>query len=262
MSGTPETAATWMRPEWPAPPGVGALMSTRAGGWSQPPYDSLNLGDHVGDAPQAVQRNRARFIEAVQAAPVFLRQVHGTKVVHVRPQDAGSRVPIEADAALATEPGVACTVMVADCLPVLLAASNGRAVAAAHAGWRGLAAGVLDQAVAELCRAADCPASQLMAWLGPCIGPGRFEVGEDVRQAFIETQEAGATRFRAGEREGKWWADLPGLARDRLRAAGVMQVSGGRWCTVEDGSRFFSFRRDGVTGRMAAAVWIAGGDGG
>ncbi|MCM5682028.1 peptidoglycan editing factor PgeF [Schlegelella sp. S2-27] len=259
MSGHDVTAAAWMRPEWPVPPSVGALMTTRAGGISAAPYDSLNLGDHVGDAPDAVAGNRARLVAVLRAEPVFLRQVHGTKVVHLRPEHTRSGMPVEADAALATEPGLACTVMVADCLPVLFASPDGRAVAAAHAGWRGLAAGVLDHTVAALCVAGGCEPADLLAWLGPCIGADSFEVGDDVRQVFRQAQAGAALRFRSGARAGKWWADLPGLARDRLAAAGVVKVGGGHWCTVEDRSRFFSFRRDGVTGRMAAAVWIADG---
>ena len=183
-----------------------------------------------------------------------MSQVHGARVLRL-PADAGSGT-LEADAAISTEPGIACTVMVADCLPVLFAAPAGRGVGAAHAGWRGLAGGVLEATVAALCEAAACSAQDLRAWLGPCIGPRQFEVGADVVAAlgggpcFVERPRPdGAMR---------WLADLPGLARERLRAAGVTEVSGGEWCTVEDASRFFSFRRDGVSGRMAAAVWLRG----
>ncbi|MCW7539847.1 peptidoglycan editing factor PgeF [Aquabacterium sp. A7-Y] len=234
-------------------------MSTRAGGCSRAPYDSLNLGDHVGDDPADVRRNREHFAAALGAQPVFLTQVHGTRVVwlgagDVLQQNAGGAPAIEADAACTTEPGIACTVMVADCLPVLFAAPDGSGVAAAHAGWRGLAAGVLENTVATLCEASGCTPGELQAWLGACIGPRQFEVGDEVREAF--GGEAVAQRFRATGVAGKWWADLCGLARDRLQAVGLASISGGQWCTVEDRSRFFSFRRDRLTGRMAAAVWI------
>jgi YfiH family protein len=161
---------------------------------------------------------------------------------------------LEADAAITTEPGIACTVMVADCLPVLFAAPEGRGVAAAHAGWRGLAGGVLQATVAALCEATACSAHELQAWLGPCIGPRQFEVGADVVAAF----GAGPRFVERVRPDGamRWLADLPGLARERLQAAGITQISGGSLCTVEDASRFFSFRRDGVTGRMAGAVWL------
>jgi YfiH family protein len=184
---------------------------------------------------------------------VYLSQVHGREVVHLAPGYAGED---RADAAIATEPAIACTVMVADCLPVLFAAPAGRGVGAAHAGWRGLAAGVLEAAVRALCEAASCEAGELTAWLGPCIGARRFEVGADVLKAF---GPGAAARFAPRPRpdgDMRWLADLPGLARDRLHAAGVRRVGGGIWCTVEDASRFFSYRRDGVTGRMAAAVWL------
>jgi YfiH family protein len=178
--------------------------------------------------------------------------VHGAEVLRLQ---AGAQTLAQpADAAITTDAGIACTVLVADCLPVLFAAPQGRGVGAAHAGWRGLAGGVLEATVAALCDAAACPPSELLAWLGPCIGPRQFEVGADVLEAF-----AGATHFVPRPRADgamRWLADLPGLARERLRAAGLSNVSGGAWCTVEDGSRFFSFRRDGVTGRMAAAVWL------
>jgi hypothetical protein len=194
------------------------------------------------------------------AAPVFLRQVHGARVVRIDAADAAPGAPIhEADAAVTSASGIACVVQAADCLPVLLAAPGARAVAAAHAGWRGLAAGVVRAAVEAVCAAGSCRPGELVAWLGPCIGPAAFEVGADVLDAFAASPAAGpdGTRFRP--RGGaKWLADLAGLARDQLALAGVAEVSGGAWCTVADASRFFSFRRDGVTGRMAGAVWIGG----
>lgn len=242
-------------PQWPVAARVGALMSTRAGGVSQGPWHSLNLGSAVADAAQAVAENRRRFAAALGAPPVFLRQVHGPQVLRLTPADAQRDEPPEADAAITTEPGIACTVQAADCLPVLFAAPAGRGVGAAHAGWRGLAAGVLDATVAALCRAADCAPADLVAWLGPCIGPRQFEVGADVVAAFGGERPRFVPHVRA-DGELRWLADLPQLACDRLRSLGVTQVSGGTWCTVEDASRFFSFRRDGVCGRMAAAVWL------
>ncbi len=239
----------WLRPEWDAP-GVGALMSTRAGGISQGPFASLNLRDGLGDDPAAVAHNQAVFAAALGARPVWLNQVHGAAVLRLTPEMLGQWPT--ADASICTEPGLACTVQVADCLPVLFAAPGARGVGAAHAGWRGLAGGVLEATLAALCEAARCAPGELQAWLGPCIGPRHFEVGADVRQAF-----AGDEAFFAPHAQGKWLADLPGLARARLQRAGLARVSGGRWCSVEDASRFFSFRRDrGLTGRMAAAVWL------
>jgi len=243
-----------LSPQWSAGEGVGALMSTRAGGVSAGPWAALNLGEAVGDAARAVAENRRRFEMALGSPAVYLRQVHGAHVLRLH---AGRPVAAEpADAAITTDSGLACTVQVADCLPVLFAAPAGHGVGAAHAGWRGLAAGVLDATVAALCAAAGCVPSELSAWLGPCIGPRQFEVGADVLAAF-----GNGARFLPRPRADgtmRWLADLPGLARDRLGAVGVTRISGGDWCTVEDASRFFSYRRDGVSGRMAAAVWLRG----
>jgi polyphenol oxidase len=248
-----------IRPEWPAPPNVVALMSTRQGGVSAPPFDSLNLrpaglrGDAVDD-PDAIAENQRRFADALGATPVWLEQVHGTAVVRLV---AGMSGHPRADAAVSTEPGLACAVLVADCLPVLLCDRGGRGVAAAHAGWRGLAGGVLEATVAALCDATDADPADLLAWRGPCIGPRQFEVGEDVLQAFGGPSSRFVPRPRPGG-DMRWLADLPGLAADRLQRAGVGAVSGGRFCTVEDASRFFSFRRDRVTGRLAAAIALRG----
>jgi YfiH family protein len=242
-----------MRVDWAAPANVGACMSTRNGGVSAAPWASLNVGTSVGDEPAHVAANRARFAAELDGAlPVFLCQVHGTHVVRVDAAVPNDR--IEADAAVTNQTGVACTVQVADCLPVLLCDRAGRAVGAAHAGWRGLAGGVLDAAVAAVCDAAECAPHDVVAWLGPCIGPRRFEVGDDVRIAF-----GGGERFVACTRKdgtAGWLADLAGLGEDRLRTIGVDAVSRSGACTVEDSSNFFSFRRDGVTGRLAAAVWL------
>lgn len=239
---------------WAAPSGVGAWMTTREGGSSTGPYAGFNLARHVGDAPAAVAANRAALARTLagELRLQWLDQVHGTRVM--RASAATTADEPRADAAWTDEPGVACCVLVADCLPVLLAAANGRAVAAAHAGWRGLAGGVVEAALAQVAQGAGCEPAQVLAWLGPCIGARRFEVGEDVVDAF-----GGGPRFVAqGWRDGRlrWLADLPGLAADRLRAAGVPVVSDGTACTVEDASRFFSYRREGVTGRLAAGVWL------
>lgn len=240
--------------DWPAPAAVGAFMSTRAGGVSAGPYATLNLGDHVGDAADAVAENRRRFAQSLGVRPVWLRQVHGSRVVDAAAAGAGD--PPEADAVWTDRPGLACVVQVADCLPVLLAAANGRAVGAAHAGWRGLASGVLEATVDAVARAAGSQPGDMVAWLGPCIGPRRFEVGVDVVEAFAGSAPARFVPSASPDGRPRWLADLPGLARDRLARAGVVRVAGGAWCTVEDASGFFSFRRDRVTGRLAAAVWI------
>ena len=211
-----------MHPDWIVPDGlpaaVGALMTTRHGGRSGEPWHSMNLGDAAGDSAPDVAHNRERFARAIGAVPVFLRQRHGMRVVRLEADDAAAARPHEADASLTTEPGIACTVQVADCLPVLLAAPGGRAVAAAHAGWRGLAGGVVEATVAAVCEAAHCAPTQLHAWLGPCIGPQRFEVGADVVAAF-----GGGARFAPAVGTigvAKWYADLAGLARDRLQPTG------------------------------------------
>lgn len=248
-----------LRPVWAgaAPPGVGAAMSLREGGVSEGLYASLNLGVAVGDDDETVVENRARFAAALGARPVWLRQVHGVQVLRLTAGAVATDSP--ADAAWTDEPGLACTVQVADCLPVLFAVSDGRAVAAAHAGWRGLAAGVLEATVDALCRGTGARPAQVQAWLGPCIGPRQFEVGADVLRAFgHDPAGADPQRFACRERPDgslRWLADLQGLALDRLAAAGVGAVSATPACTVEDASAFFSFRRDGVTGRMAAAIW-------
>jgi YfiH family protein len=249
-----------LRPQWPAAPQVGALMSTRTGGVSVAPWDSLNLGIAVGDDPAAVAENRRRFVAAIGAQPLWLQQVHGHRVVRASAASAAAELP-RADAAWTDAPGVACVVQVADCLPVLWAAPEGRAVAAAHAGWRGLAGGVLEATLSAVCAAAGCAPQEVTVWLGPCIGPRQFEVGADVLQAFGQPPQADPLRFvarAAADGTPRWLANLPQLARDRLRHAGVRHISGGEWCTVEDPERFFSYRRDGVTGRLAAAVWIRG----
>lgn len=290
MDGTARTAGAgsdWLRPDWPAPAWVHALCTTRRGGTSAAPFDSLNLGDHVGDAAHAVQANRRVLQDAIAATTpgarvVFLQQVHGTEAVAL---DSTSAAPGAcADACVAATPGQVCTILVADCLPVLLTNRQGSAVAAAHAGWRGLAGadgrGVLESVLerfwqlahtqqgslaikteadgalprAALNAAAAAPrgaAADTLAWLGPCIGPPAFEVGAEVREAFCAHDGAAARHFRA-QGGGKYLADLAALARQRLHAAGVTQVYGNdasaRWCTVSNPSRFFSHRRSSHAG--------------
>jgi YfiH family protein len=246
----------WLVPHWPAPPNVQALCTTRDGGVSAGCYESLNLGDHVGDAPAAVATNRARLAQTLDGArPVFLQQVHGTGVAMLDGAHPPAPDGMAADAATTTAAGVACTIMVADCLPVLFTDRAGRRVAAAHAGWRGLAEGVLERTVASF----EAPAGELMVWLGPCIGPAAFEVGPEVKAAFEAHAPEAAACFAPAAAPGKWLADLPALARQRLRALGLAQLHGNDgsagWCTVGNPSRFFSHRRDGVSGRFAALVW-------
>lgn len=236
-------------PDWPAPKNVRTLQTTRIGGVSAVPYDSLNLGDHVGDAPLAVERNRMLLNSLLPGEPVWLKQVHGTAVV-----DAGrtSCYP-QADASFTSHPGAACVVMTADCLPVLLCDDLGSVVGAAHAGWRGLRDGVIEQTV----RAMNVPPQSLMAWLGPAIGPQAFEVGEEVRAAFVGLQPEATAAFTPGVSE-KWLADIYQLARLRLHAQGVTRIYGGGLCTYTDQQRFFSYRRDGATGRMGTFIWMTG----
>ncbi len=249
-------AIDWLRPDW-AVRGVGACMTTRHGGTSHGAFQSMNVGNAVGDDATRVGANRAILAGACGAGTVFLRQVHGARVVRVGARDAAPGAPVhEADACVTTEPGVACVVQVADCLPVLFAAPGARAVGAAHAGWRGLAAGVLENTADAVAEAAGCNRADLVTWLGACIGAEAFEVGPEVRAAFAgDTDPALAAQFRTGEGD-RWFADLRGLARERLRGVGVSRVSASDACVVRDASRFFSYRRDGITGRMAACVWI------
>jgi len=253
----------WLVPDWPVPAGVFAVCSTRTGGQSSAPYNSLNLGDHVGDDAELVAANRAIFQRAVGARPVFLNQVHGTQALYIDAATPDARV---ADACLTDQTGVACTIMVADCLPVLLTTRCGRYVAGAHAGWRGLAGqggvGVLESTYKEMCALAHIhnaqKAIEVIAWLGPCIGPKAFEVGDEVRAAFLTYNPQAEPMFQA-KTPGKWLADLAGLARQRLAALGVSAVFGNdssaHWCTYSQPSRFFSHRRDGVSGRFAACIW-------
>jgi len=265
MVGAVQRPGDWIVPDWPAGERVGAVFTTRSGGVSSPPFDRFNLGDHVGDDPVAVAANRQSLASVIGRRPVFLEQVHGSQLAWL---DADTPDATQADACASTRTDVACTVMVADCLPVLLADRQGRAVAAVHAGWRGLASGVVEAAVGALRKSvaaagqAQGPAD-FLAWLGPCIGPSAFEVGEDVRRAFTCEDAPAGHAFRALG-QGKYLADLPWLTRRRLQSAGIDAVWGNdgsdRWCTVTQSSRFFSHRRDsrllGGSGRMAACVWL------
>ncbi len=253
----------WLIPDWPAPANVRAVCTTRAGGVSAAPYNSLNLGDHVGDDPAHVADNRLIFQQTLGAKPVFLNQVHGTQVLQL---GAATRQASKADACLTDQPGIACTIMVADCLPVLFTTLDGRWVVAAHAGWRGLAGqgskGILEETYKTFCSLALMDKAQadmeIIAWLGPCIGPQAFEVGDEVRAAFV-ADDAHASKMFAPLPGGKWLANLPGLARQRLAALGVKQIFGNdgslEWCTVTQSSRFFSHRRDSVSGRLAVSIW-------
>ena len=294
----------WIVPHWPVPAQVHAVCTTRRGGVSHAPYDSMNLGDHVGDDVVNVGKNRAQLHKAIQATPVFLQQVHGVKVIQHGVQaiqfnqagQPGEATPhgSQADACITQRAGVACTIMVADCLPVLFANKAGNVVGAAHAGWRGLAGlnglGVLEtsfrqyetlalagiacidtKSIAKASPGKDSlkvslkvsMANEMLVWLGPCIGPQKFEVGGEVRDAFVLHDPSAQSMF-APLGHGKWLADLAGLARLRLRALGITQIYGNdgsrAWCTASNPSRFFSHRRDaqvlGGSGRMAACIWL------
>jgi len=265
----PVIAQGWV-PEWPVASHVKAFFSTRQGGVSLAPWQSLNLGDHVGDLPAHVATNRGRLAQTLGAAPVFLQQVHGIEVLDI---DATTAPGLTADACWTAQPGVACTIMVADCLPVLFTEPSGTWVAAAHAGWRGLAGlgapgglGVLEATLARCLRSTTTPglrAGDVQVWLGPCIGPQAFEVGPEVRDAFCATDPEAETAFTP-YRASHYWADLALLARLRLRRAGVISIYGNDsapiWCTHHQESLFFSHRRDaaklGSTGRMAACIWL------
>ena len=233
-------------PDWPAPARVRACVTTRADGVSLAPFDSLNLGDHVDDDPLAVTENRRRLTDTFAIRPAWLRQVHGVEVVEADPT-----LTAEADGSWTSTPGIACTSMTADCLPALFCDRAGTRVAAAHAGWRGLAAGVLEATVERL----EVPASQILVWLGPAIGPGAFEVGAEVREAFLATHPETIEAFVPSVNPGRFMADIYALARLRLAARGITAVHGGGFCTVTD-PRFFSYRRSPRTGRFASLIWL------
>ena len=247
----------WIRPDWPAAGGVRALITTRQGGvsrgpWGVPPQGAggMNLGYLSGDSSEAVRENRARLRAALPAEPRWLKQVHGADVVRADAVTA----PVEADAAFTTCAGVVTAVMVADCMPVLLADTRGRAVGVAHAGWRGLAAGVVQATVRAIRAALADPNAEFIAYLGPAIGPTRFEVGQDVLDAMARSLPRAREAFRS--RADKYLADLFALGRQALGEVGVQRIYGGTECTYNDATRFYSFRRDRTTGRHAALVWI------
>lgn len=250
-----DDSSLWIMADWPAPPGVYAGTTLRGDdvelGFSQPPFHGFNLADHVGDDPSAVADNRQTLIRQLSLPQdsVWLQQVHGTRVV-----DAAKTADklVQADAAFTTQAGVICAVLTADCLPILLCDRQGKRVAALHAGWRGLAAGVIEATL----KAMQTPGQELMAWLGPAIGPEAYEVGDEVRQAFVQHDATAANAFATATRPGYWYMDIYQLARQRLAAKGVTSVYGGAYCTFSDPSRFYSYRRDGKCGRMASLVWI------
>ncbi len=243
------TPGGWIVPDWPAPARVRALVTTRRGGVSTGPYASLNLGGHVGDVVASVVQNRTILRASLPSEPVWLKQVHSVAVAEA---DAAAGVP-EADAAVARRAGTVCAVLTADCLPLLLCDRHGAVVGAAHAGWRGLADGVIEATVAAMA----VPTADLLAWLGPAIGPQSFEVGDEVRAGFTARHPAAAAAF-VPHGSVKWLADIYALARLRLAALGVEHVYGGGLCTYRDSECFYSYRRDGVTGRMASLVWLDG----
>ncbi|HEY5020249.1 MAG TPA: peptidoglycan editing factor PgeF [Steroidobacteraceae bacterium] len=243
----------YLWPQWPAVSGVRAALTLRTGGVSRAPYDSFNLGAHVGDAADAVAQNRSLLQRqlSLPREPLWLEQVHGTELVDA--DGALTHKPPRGDAAITRQCGPVLAVLVADCLPVLFAARDGSAVAVAHAGWRGLAAGVLESTVNAL--AGNGP---LQAWLGPAIGARHFEVGQEVRDAFVAHDPKDAAALVPNAR-GRWQCDLHALARARLQALGVDSVYGDAGCTYSQAQRFYSYRRDGATGRMAAMIWLQSG---
>ena len=250
----PRASVEPIRPDWPAPPNVVAFTTTRQGGVSAGPYASLNLAAHVGDDPAAVEENRRRLGEALElpSRPCWLEQVHGAGVLEAQgiPEGAPPRAA-RADASITRTPGVVCAVLTADCLPILLCDEAGTAVAAIHAGWRGLAAGVIEAAVSRL----RSKATHWLAWLGPAIGKDAYEVGDEVRDALVRQSEEAAGAF-VRNRAGRWQADLRRLSRLRLEALGVKNVHDCGLCTFSDPERLFSHRRDGTCGRVATVIWI------
>jgi len=247
------TPGAWLEADWPAPPGVRALTTLRGGlGHSQPPFDRLNLGLNSGDDPGVVERNRAALVQAagLPSPPRWLKQVHGIDVARVDALDVAV-VPV-ADAAVTTVPGTVLAILTADCLPVVFASLEGDAIGAAHAGWRGLAAGVLEATVAAM----PVAPRHLRAWLGPAAGPQAYEIGEEVRDAFVGLDSGAPVAF-VSTRPGHWHVDLYALARRRLATLGITDVHGGTHCTISAPDAFFSHRRDQHTGRMATLAWIA-----
>lgn len=243
-------AELFFEANWPAPENIRAITSTRNGGKSPPPFDSLNLGDHVGDNLESVAANRQRLVEAalMPAEPLWLKQTHSTHVIQANQWQAD----VEADAIISNSLNMVCGVMTADCLPLLLTDTSGSQVAAIHAGWRGLQAGIIENTLARFA----VPGPQIMAWMGPAIGPQAFEVGPEVKAAFLAIDPAAESAFIPSHAD-RFLADIYLLAKQRLTAQGVTAIYGGDYCTYREKERFFSYRRDGVTGRMATLVWIA-----
>ena len=242
----------WIKPSWQTYSAIVSLITTRDGGVSQPPYDSLNLGAHVGDDEQSVNRNRALLTQYLPAKPVWLEQVHGTEVFDADHWDQSS-VPV-ADAAVTTQPQRVLCIMTADCLPVLLASKGGEVIGVAHAGWRGLAAGIIEKTIQKMKQKLDQDI-QIQAFLGPAIGPESFQVGQEVKDIFEQHDPNSSQAFKPCSEPMKYWADIYQLARMRLHSQGVEQVDGGDRCTLKE-SCFYSYRRDQVTGRMASLLWI------
>jgi polyphenol oxidase len=244
MSSNP----SYIIPQWSAPSHVKAIQTTRLGGFSLSPYDGFNLGLHVGDDETLVARNRQLLRDFLPAEPSWLNQVHSTHVIEL----SGCQYAIEADASLTRVPHVVCTVMTADCLPILLCDQAGTVVAAVHAGWRGLCHGVIEETV----KAMGVASEELIAWLGPAIGPDAFEVGPEVKDAFVREHSLAQSAFRPHQE--KWLANLYDLARMRLNRLGIFKVAGGDECTYHSSEKFYSYRREGVTGRMATLIWLTG----
>lgn len=243
-------AESFLEVNWPAPKNIRAITTTRNGGQSLVPYDSLNLGDHVGDNPNYVAANRQILIETalLPAEPLWLKQTHSSDVIHSNQWQQN----IEADAIISDSINLVCAVMTADCLPLLITDKSGSQVAAIHAGWRGLQAGIIENTLARF----TVPCSEILAWMGPAIGPQAFEVGPEVKAAFLAIDPAAESAFMPSHSD-RYLADIYRLARQRLSAQGVTAIYGGDYCTYTEKERFFSYRRDGLTGRMATLIWIA-----
>ncbi len=250
--------------DWDAPDNVRTLITTRVGGYSHPPYKSFNLAMHVGDDPQNVAQNRTKLKELLPSEPKWLNQIHSSRII-----DAADTDPqLDADGSITTQKNIVSVVMTADCLPVLICNRQGSAVAAVHAGWRGLLEGIVEQAAEQLLKLSACQREDIRVWLGPAIGPNNFEVGEDVRQAFLaQARHRGGYHYelidqcfsehtKTSDGQNKYLADIYQLARVRLSATGVDNISGGHYCTYSEADKFYSYRRDGVTGRMASMIWI------
>ena len=242
----------WLIPNWDAPNNIKAVMTSRQGGFSRAPFDSMNLGDHVDDDLHSVAKNRESLKQKLNLPndPLWLTQIHGVTIANADQQNQGK---VEADASIAHQSGSVCAVMTADCLPVLFCNQQGTAIAAAHAGWRGLHAGILEQTV----KALNCPAEEVMAWFGVAIGEEYFEVGDEVREAFVSVQVEAEKAFVPSVNAGKWLADIYLLARLCLQAIGVRKITGGEYCSYKDKERFYSYRREAKTGRMASLIWMS-----